>query len=329
MHRVLIVLLPLLAGCSKPVAEAAPLAGSPWLATAVGRIDSMSEARHLVASTDGVIDAVLVERGQAVRRGQVLLQVSCRPKQLEADARLADAAALDASAVTLRAGARAEDLAAAEAVVSEAQASLLDSQQRLDLARALIEDGFISAREVDARTNARDVAAARLAAARSRFNLLQSGARKSELAERSAASRSAHDTAKAARSSAALCAVRSPIDGQVLQVLRREGEHSGANQGVPLIVVGDMSRLIVRAEISERDVAAVSTGQAVDVWIEGTGTRWQGAITHLASIMGRRTARSLDPTDRFDRDTREAIIAFQGTAPPALVGLRVSVGIRR
>ncbi len=46
----------------------------------------------------------------------------------------------------------------------------------------------------------------------------------------------------------------------------------------------------------------------------------------LANVMGRRTARSLDPTDRFDRDTREALIGFEQGSPPPLVGLRVMAG---
>ena len=58
-------------------------------------------------------------------------------------------------------------------------------------------------------------------------------------------------------------------------------------------------------------------------------TRWRGRVTSLSSVMGRRSARSLDPTDRFDRDTRDAVISFDGPAPPALVGLRVMVGILR
>ena len=112
-------------------------------------------------------------------------------------------------------------------------------------------------------------------------------------------------------------------------LLRREGEFSGATAGTPLIVVGDVSRLMARAEINERDAALVRPGQAAEIWVEGQPKRWAGRVTHLASVMGRRSARSLDPTDRFDRDVREAFVAFDGAAPPALVGLRVTVGLKR
>ena len=47
-----------------------------------------------------------------------------------------------------------------------------------------------------------------------------------------------------------------------------------------------------------------------------------------AGLVGRRTARSLDPADRFDRDIREVRVQLDGPAPPALIGLRVNVGFR-
>jgi HlyD family secretion protein len=158
---------------------------------------------------------------------------------------------------------------------------------------------------------------------------LQAGARGSEIAEANAAARAANADISVAQSLAAQCTLKSPISGHVLQVLRREGEFSGASQGTPLIVVGDLSQLIVRAELNERDAAKVREGQAATVWVDGKAERWKGRVTEMAGVMGRRSARSLDPTDRFDRDVREVFIAFDNAPPPALVGLRVTVGLAK
>ena len=73
---------------------------------------------------------------------------------------------------------------------------------------------------------------------------------------------------------------------------------------------------------------AVRQGMAADIWVDGSAQRWRGHVIALSGQMGRKTARSLDPSDRFDRDTREAWIAFDGAAPPPVVGLRVYVGLR-
>lgn len=318
----------LLVGCGSAQGADVPMP-SPWVATAVGRIDSADESRQLVAAVDGVVAQVYVARGSAVVRGQPLLRVSCDPRAAEVATREADAARAAASADTVDAGARVEEIAAARADLDAARSVARNQQQRLDQASALIDRGFVSKRELDARTNERDAARGALDAAAARLDRLHNGARHSERAEKHAEAAMARGAVQTARAMAGQCILKSPVDGRVLQILRREGEFSGASAGTPLIVVGDVSRLIARAEINERDAALVRPGQAAEVWVEGQPKRWTGRVTHLASVMGRRTARSLDPTDRFDRDVLEAIVAFDGAVPPALVGLRVTVGLKR
>ena len=86
-----------------------------------------------------------------------------------------------------------------------------------------------------------------------------------------------------AQASAAQCTLTSPINATVLPVLHCEGEFSGASQGMPLLVVGDLSQRIVRAEIGERDADKI----ALEIWIEGEGQRWRGHVTGRSSIMDR------------------------------------------
>ena len=327
MPRTLAVAL-LLTGCEGARGEDAP-PPTPWVATAVGRIDSADESRQLVAAVDGVIAHMLVARGDAVIRGQALLRVACNPRASEVATREADAARAAASAATVDDGARFEEIAVARADVQAAHSVVVNQQQRLDQAIALIEKGFISKREVQARTNERDAANAALLATEARLAQLRNGARRSERVEKHAEATMASASVKTARAMVDQCTLTSPIDGKVLQILRHEGEFSGASIGTPLIIVGNISRLIVRAEINERDVALVRPGQAAEIWVEGEPRHWAGRVSRLASVMGRRSARSLDPTDRFDRDVREAFVTFDGATPPALVGLRVTVGLKR
>lgn len=327
-----LLLLGALTGCGQAIGadEAAQRAAtSPYLATAVGRIDSREEARQLVGSADGVIARLFVSRGEAVRAGQALLQVECAPREAGATARRAGAEQARAAATTVVLGSRPEEVTALQEAVRAARAARDTAAGRLSDARGLIDRGFVSRRELTTREQALEQAEAELARTSALAARMVNGPRPSERAEAAAAARAASGEAGAAQALAAQCTLTSPIDGTVLQVLRREGEFSGASQGAVLLVVGDLSARMVRAEISERDAARVRAGQAVDVWIEGEARRWHGRISTLASVMGRRSARSLDPTDRFDRDTREALIEFEGEAPPPVVGLRVMVGVRK
>jgi multidrug resistance efflux pump len=329
------LLLLVLAGCD--MANGAVDAGSvtllpaptAFVATSVGRVDSAGEARQLVAATDGVIAQVRVMRGQQVTAGQVLLTVDCGPRTAIADANRAMANRMAAAAQTTLAGARNQQITAATERLKSAAAVRADASERLQQAQALITQGFVSRREYSARQNALASADAALHEAQANASLISEGPRPSERREAVAAADAAQFQAQSTDAEARQCALRSPISGSVLQILRREGEFSGGSQGVPLIIVGDLSRMIVRAEINERDAAKVVAGQAAEVWIEGGATRWQGRVTSLAYVMGRQTARSLDPTDRFDRDTREAFVSIDTDAPPSLVGLRVLVGFHK
>jgi multidrug resistance efflux pump len=317
-----------LAACGLAPREGASQPVSPYRATAVGRIDSATEARQLVAEADGVIAEVLVERDQAVAAGQPLLEVRCDERHSEAAQARAMARRAEAAESLMAEGTRREAIAAAEAALQAAEARVLDSEQRYRQADPLMARGFMSKRDYEARVNALGVSRAEAAEAAARLAELRSGPRRQERAMAAAEADAAASSASAMTALRNRCTLRSPIAGRVLQILRREGEFSGASQGTPLIVVGDLSRLMVRAEINERDVAAARLGGEVDVWMDGSEGRWRGRITEIAGIMGRRSARSLDPTDRFDRDTREALVTLDGPMPPALVGLRVMIGIR-
>lgn len=321
----------LLAGCTAAVGTEQPAGAtrSRYAAVAVGRVDSADEARQLVAAVDGVIEHLLVKRGDAVRAGQPLLTVACAPRLAAASASRAGADQAAAAAETVALGSRSETVTAARQTAAGARAARDEAADRLAQARGLLGQGFVSRREYAAREHALAGAQADLAKAQAQAQLVANGPRISERHAARASARAALADAQGARASAAQCTLTSPINGTVLQILHREGEFSGASQGTPLLVVGDLSQRIVRAEISERDAAKIAVGQVAEIWIEGEGQRWRGRVTSLSSVMGRRSARSLDPTDRFDRDTREALISFDGPSPPSLVGLRVMVGILR
>lgn len=324
------LMLPGLCGCAPSADDvnAATTAARPYAATMVGRIDSAEAARGLVAATAGVIDRVAVQRGDAVRRGQFLFSVDCRPMIAAISVRQAEAAQADAAADTIDAGARGEDIARAEASLQQAQSGAADAQDQLDRATGLVDRGFVSAREIMARRNALASAQAAVASANADVARLRHGARPSERAEARWRANAASASVAAARATSDRCAVFSPVDGTVLQVLRHVGEDSGLGQGQPVMVVGDLSRLLVRAEVNERDAARITPGQRAEIWIDGDRRRWSGRVMSLASVMGRRAARSLDPSDRFDRDTREAFVSIDDHSLPQIVGLRVIVGVR-
>ncbi|HPU16532.1 MAG TPA: HlyD family efflux transporter periplasmic adaptor subunit, partial [Polymorphobacter sp.] len=223
-------------------------------------------------------------------------------------------------------GPRPEAVEAGAARAAEAATRRADAADELRRAEGMQASGYVSVRRLTQLRASLAEATAKAEAADADYAALKAGSRVDERAAARARAEAATASANALDATFRKCTLRSPIDGSVLKVLRREGEFSGASTGTPLVVVGDLSTMIVRTELVDRDAARVGVGQRAEVWLDGDAKRWHGHVIEAASLMGRRTSRSLDPTDRFDRDVREVLVAFDGAAPPALVGLRVNVG---
>ena len=117
--------------------------------------------------------------------------------------------------------------------------------------------------------------------------------------------------------------MRSPIDGEVLQRIRRAGEQVTELGDTPILAVGDMSRLRVRAEVDEADIGLLRLGQAAYVQAAAYGERrFPGTVGRIGNLMGRKQVFSDDPSERQDTRVLEVLIDLEpDTRLPA--GLRV------
>jgi multidrug resistance efflux pump len=315
-----------LAACSAGEASTPP--GPRYVASAQGRLDSVSETRWLAAEVDARIAHVAVTEGQEVAAGAVLIELACADLRAAAAAAAARARAATAQKRLVADGPRTEARSEAKARLAAADAELADARDQDRRARALLAGGWISPRRIEQVTAMLDAATARRAAAAAAGAAVETGARPDERIAATATADAADAAARQSAAEAARCVIRAPIAGTVLRVLRREGEFSGMGNASPLIAMADISRLMVRAEVMDRDAARVSRGMKAEIWLDEQPGRWTGHVVDGAGLIGRRTARSLDPADRFDRDVREVRVLFDGPPPPQLVGLRVNVGFR-
>ncbi|HZO48197.1 MAG TPA: efflux RND transporter periplasmic adaptor subunit [Xanthobacteraceae bacterium] len=123
--------------------------------------------------------------------------------------------------------------------------------------------------------------------------------------------------------------VRAPIDGTVLQINIRAGELASPSAPQPLIVLGDLSKLRVRAEIDERDYGGIKVGQRVVVRSAAfRGRDVAGTVSSIAPIIdagriGARGQRNLN-----DVNVAEVVIDLAETGPLA-VGMKVDVYFAR
>jgi multidrug resistance efflux pump len=213
--------------------------------------------------------------------------------------------------------------------VAAEEARWQDAEDQLRRQEGLARSGHATDRTLEQSRRAAEARRRVVEGARAALLRLRQGAREEEKAAARAELAMAGAQVREAQAEVAKCELKSPIDGTVLRVFRRAGEFSGASQGEQLVAVADLSSMIVRAEIDERDASSVAVGMRAEAWVEGQDPRYAGTVTEVAPLLGRRTARSLDPADRFDRETIEALIALEGRDAPRQIGLRMLVGVLR
>ncbi len=286
MPRPLLALIPLLA-----------IAGGLWYWSATGTEpveDShlslygnveIREARLAFNGSEHLAQ-VRVEEGDRVKAGQILARLDTELLQKTLEQAEAQVQARQAQLDKLLAGSRPEEIAAAQAKVTAAQArarAARDTWQRL---QRLLKRKLTSAEEVElARANA-EAAAAEAEAARQNLQLLQAGPR----AEDITAARAEVAAARAARALAAQrledAVLKAPFDGVVRDRLAEPGEFVTPQN--PVLSLARVSPVWVRAYLPEPDLGRVRPGMGAtlrtDSYPDKTYQGWVGFISPTAEF---------------------------------------------
>ncbi|KFI28747.1 efflux RND transporter periplasmic adaptor subunit [Haematobacter massiliensis] len=194
------------------------------------------------SQVSGRITSVDVTLGQTVKAGDLIAQIDSRTQ--ENALKTAEAA-----------------LAASRAQRVEKEASLRLAEITLTRQAGLYERRAVSQADVDtARANV-DTANAQIAA-------LDAQIEQGKVAVSNA------------QTNLGYTRITAPIEGTVLAVTSQQGQTLNANQSTPTIVVlGQLDRMTVEAEISEADILKVSPGQDVYFSVLGdSGRRYEGKL---------------------------------------------------
>ena len=314
-------------GRLQPAAAPAKTAPNVGLVVAGGRVEPVSEELSIAAEIGGRLRAVLVKEGGRVRAGQIIAEIEndeYRARVTAAEAQLQEKKALLRRVIN---GARAQERLQAQSAVAEAQALMESERAQADRRQVLFEKGAVSREEAERSTQAYKAAQARYEAAMEHHRLVDEDAREEDRAKAEADVNLAAGQLGETLARLRKTFVRSPINGVVLRKHRNRGEMVDESAESPIVTLGDLSRLRVRAEVDESDIAAIATGQKAYITAEAYGSkRFTGTLTRVASALGKKRIVSDDPADREDRKVLEAFIDLApGTSLPS--GLRVDVFI--
>jgi HlyD family secretion protein len=294
-------------------------------AAAPGLIEPFGEERVIASQVIGVIGKMLVEENDIVRADQpiAIVENSEQSSRLAAArAQLTEARAQLEKAIN---GARPEERREAEDNLAQIDADL--NMANLDFARKepLVKSGATTQATLDQSTATLRAIKARRAAAAERLAVIQAGTRHEDIAAARAVVARLEAETGLAQALLDKTIVRSPIDGVILRRQRNAGEAVTNIDPTPIAIVGDLSRLRVRAEVDETDIAHVRLGQRVEVTADAyPGQRFNGQVARIAQRLGEKQVNTGRPAERADMKVMQALIDLDpGVKLP--VGLRVDL----
>ena len=270
----------------------ASLAGSLLLAAALGGCSKSDDGIHgsgtielnevdIASLVGGRVSLVLVNEGDSVRAGDTLVvlaqgEVTAGVHEQEAEVGRASALARDQEL-----GPRIEERRAAKADLDTAEAALQLAESELARVRALFQKQLIPQSDLDRAQTSRNQAAARRDGASERYRLLESGFRSQVVAAARQGAKAAQAGLASARARAHELVLVAPISGVVLVKSVEQGEVVGP--GVPILTLGDPSKLWMRVYIPAPQVVHVRLGERALVRVTGEHREFQGRVVEIAT----------------------------------------------
>ena len=122
--------------------------------------------------------------------------------------------------------------------------------------------------------------------------------------------------------------VRAPVTSTVLQVNARAGELAAPTSAQPLIVLGDLSKLRVRAELDEQDVGKIKQGDKAVVRAAAfPGREFSGLVATIAPIVVPGRINPSGSRNLTDISVTEVMVDLDDPGP-LVVGMKVDVYFR-
>lgn len=291
-----------------------------------GRIEPISEELDLAIGIVGTLAAVYVDEGDKIKKNQLLAELingDQRARVAQAEAQLS---LRQAELEKVLHGARPEERRQAAAQVERTQAGVALARQELARRRPLAATGVSSQQALEQSISSLQVSEATASASRAAFELINAPPRAEDLAIAQANVALSEANLDEQRVLLSKTQLRSPVDGIVLRRYLKTGETISVQPLIPILQVGDTSRLRVRAEIDETELGRLELGQRA--WATAPAypaRRFTGAIARIGQRMGRKTVRSDEPTEKNDTNILDVLIDFDDPGVRLPVGLRMNV----
>lgn len=228
----------------------------------------------------------LVERrfdeGQWVEKGEVMARLDDVDLKHQVNLVRANLAAVQARLRELLAGSRVQEIKQAGAALKQAEAEMQNKERDLNRVLPLYEAGIASKKTRDDVATAYKISQEAYQKAGEHYALVKEGPRKEDIESARAQAASAEASLKLAETNLSYAAVYAPISGVVLSKAAEPGEV--LSPGRPVLTLGDIDHVWLRAYIDEKDLGKVKWGQEASVTTDSyPGKVYKGKVSFISS----------------------------------------------
>jgi HlyD family secretion protein len=267
-----------------------------------------------------------VKQGERVRSGQ-LLAILDGEEQLRTALRLADAR-VDLARTRLaqvKAGAKAYDIAAQKAQVSELQATLNNARAEYHRYEVLHEKTDVSSAELDTRRLAVETTEKKLEQAEEVLKSI-SEVRQTDIDVAESELQVALAGAEHAHAQVQIAMVYAPAAGHILKIRAYPGEEIGP---LGLLDLGKTDAMYVEAEVDEGDIGRVRVGQQAAITSDLFPAKLSGTVQTIDATITKSAVLPLDPVSFADaRVFKVRIRLDDGGSVTAFINGKVNVVIQ-
>jgi membrane fusion protein YbhG len=223
-----------------------------------------------------------VDEGETVRAGQIVARLDGTDLGQEVSIRKAAAENARAGLRELEAGSRKEEVARAEAVLAAAEAEAVRLADDFRRQQELFRREVVPKQKFDAALAARDAAQAQARQARESLALIRKGPRAEQIDQGRARLKEAEAAVALASERFGYATLATPAAGMVMAKNIEPGEQVAV--GTPVVTIGLLDNVWVRAYIAETDLGRVKVGQkarvTTDTW---PGRVYDGTVSFISS----------------------------------------------
>lgn len=277
---------------------------------------------ELASKVSGKVEWIGVEKGDRVRKGQLLVKLEDKEFRAQLDQAKAQLRAAEERLAELEAGSRPEEIERAEAELERAETERDLAVRDLERTRKLFEKGIVARQELDNAEARLRRAEADVQLAAKNLELLRRGPREEQIRQARAEVERAQAAVEYAEAMLEATEIRAPVSGTILRRIAEIGEMvttsyaGGGGAQSATVALADLSDLQVELDISQMDFNRLSPDlECVMVPEAYPDRRYQCAVDEISPEANRQKAsiqvkvKILEP-DEYLRPEMSARVTF-------------------